>query len=176
MAESPWLNDTEQAAWRGFLEMWRLLMAQLERELHEQNLSHADYQVLVCLSEAPCRRVRMSDLSAMTLLSRSRLSHQVRRMEEAGLVRREECPTDRRGSFAVLTERGWDTIRNAAPCHVRAVREHLFDHLSDEQVRQLVGIVTPVVEHLRRTEVGSHYQPLWQRSVTPSTPCFDESC
>jgi DNA-binding MarR family transcriptional regulator len=172
MADSLWLSDAEQAAWRASLEMWRLLMAQLALELHEQGLSHADYEVLVRLSETPGRRVRMSDLSAMTLLSRSRLSHQVRRMEEAGLVRREECPTDRRGAYTVLTDHGWDTIRAVAPDHVRAVRRHLFDHLTDEQVRQLTEIAARVVDHLRRTEVASHYQPLWQRGDEP-LPCAD---
>lgn len=169
MSDTPWLSDAEQATWRAFLEVWRLLMAQLESELqHDQGLSHADYQVLVSLSEAPGHRVRMSDLSAAALLSRSRLSHQVRRMEEAGLVVREGCPTDRRGSFAVLTELGWQTIQAAAPGHVLAVRRHLFDHLSDTQVGDLLAMMTPVVDHLRTTEAGSHYQSLWQRQA-PTT-------
>ena len=177
MADTPWLSDAEQAAWRGFLEVWRLLMAQLETELQrDQGLSHADYQVLVHLSEAPGRRVRMSDLSAQALLSRSRLSHQVRRMEQAGLVRREGCPTDRRGAFAVLTDHGWQTIQAAAAGHVRAVRQHLFDHLSEEQVGELLTMLAPVAEHLRTTEAGSHYQSLWQRNSTAATSgCADRA-
>lgn len=170
----PWLDETEQAAWRALLEVWRLLGAQLERELHnDQGLSHADYQVLVCLSEAPGRRVRMSDLSARTLLSRSRLSHQIRRMEDTGLVARQECPTDRRGAFAVLTDAGWDTIQAAAPGHVRAVRQHLFDHLSEEQVRQLVTLLTPVVRHLHTTEIGALYQPLCPSGGAPCAGATD---
>lgn len=166
MADAPWLSDAEQATWRTLLELWRLLTAQLETELQrDQGLSHADYQVLVYLSEAPGHRVRMSDLSAQALLSRSRLSHQVRRMEEAGLVVREGCPTDRRGAFAVLTERGWQTIQAAAPGHVRAVRSHLFDHLSERDMNDLLAMITPVVEHLRTTEAGSHFQSLWQRQA-----------
>lgn len=165
MADTPWLSDDEQAAWRAFLEVWRLLMVQLEAELQrDQGLSHADYQVLVHLSEAPGHRVRMSDLSAQALLSRSRLSHQIRRMEQAGLVRREGCPTDRRGAFAVLTDHGWRTIQAAAVGHVSAVRQHLFDHLSAEQVSELLAMMAPVVAHLRTTEAGSHYQSLWQRN------------
>lgn len=166
MADTGWLSEAEQATWRGFLELWRLLMTQLGSELQrDHGLSHADYEVLVVLSEAPGHRVRMSDLSARALLSRSRLSHQVRRMEQAGLVRREDCPTDRRGAFAVLTEHGWQTIQAVAPDHVRSVRRHLFDHLSDQQVHDLLAMITPALEHLRTTEAGSHYQSLWQRQA-----------
>lgn len=161
MDDTPWLSTAEQAAWRGFIEMGRLLMAQLERELQQETgLSHTDYQVLVCLSEAPQRMMRMSDLAAQTLLSRSRLSHQVRRMEQAGLVDRTDCLTDRRGSFAVLTDHGWETIQRAAPGHVRSVRSHLFDHLSAEQVTQLEKIAEPVNRHLRDSppapDLGDH--------------------
>lgn len=163
MTDVPWLTDSEQSAWRGFLQMYQLLMAQLEREL-THGLSHTDYQVLVNLSEAPGHQMRMSDLAAATLLSRSRLSHQIRRLTGRDLVRREECPTDRRGAFAVLTDHGWNVIQAVAPSHVLGVREHLFAHLTPDQVTALAAMSEPVVAHLRRTGVVAEFAHRWQRT------------
>ena len=100
-----WLTDDEQRAWRIHLDVSRLLMYQLERDLQPFGLTNNDYEILVNLSEADDRRMRMSDLAKSTLQSKSRLSHQITRMETAGLVRRENCESDRRGLYAVLTER-----------------------------------------------------------------------
>lgn len=128
-----WLSTQEQASWRAWLSASLLLNDRLNRDLQAQHgLTLADYEILVWLSEAPDRRLRMSDLAERTLSSRSRLSHQVDRMEQAGLVTREVCAEDRRGSFAVLTEHGWDVIVAAAPDHVASVRAHLVDALSPE--------------------------------------------
>ena len=99
--------------------------AELERGTKQHGLSGTDYGVLVCLSEAPERRLRMSELAQATLLEKSRLSHQITRMERAGLVRRESCPGDRRGQFAVLTEQGWDTIAAGRAASRRAGAGHL---------------------------------------------------
>src|SRR5687768_5846996 len=124
--EPRWLTPTEMRAWRGLLTTDRLLFEQLGRDLgRDAGLSMADYEVLVQLSEADDRRLRMSDLASMSLLSKSRLSHQVGRLEEAGWVRRESCPSDRRGAFAVLTEEGFSVLAAAAPGHVDSVRKHL---------------------------------------------------
>ena len=118
--------------------MCALLPEQLERDLSQQHgLSLAEYEVLVRLSEAPERQMRMSELAEATLLSRSRLSHQITRMERAGLVRRQECINDRRGWLAVLTEAGMDRLVAAAPDHVESVRRYVLDQLSDEEFRQL---------------------------------------
>jgi DNA-binding MarR family transcriptional regulator len=147
-----WLTDTEMQAWRGLLTTDRLLFEQLGRDLQQDSgLSMADYEVLVQLSEAPGRRLRMTELAAMSLLSKSRLSHQVARMEDAGWVRREACHDDRRGAFAVLTDGGFDVLVAAAPGHVESVRAHLFDHLSAEEVRQLAAITGRLSEELSRS-------------------------
>ena len=142
-----WLDDEEQEAWRAFLDATRLLFDRLDRELQRRSqISHADYEILVRLSEAPGRRMRMSELAARTQFSRSRLSHAVGRLEEAGWVTREDCPTDRRGAFAVLTDAGWEALRQAAPGHVGDVRHLLFDRLSREQVRALAAISRALAE------------------------------
>src|SRR2546423_3092249 len=103
-----WLDDDEQHAWRAFLSTAQLLLDQLDRELQrEAGMPHAYYEILVVLSEAPDRTLRMSDLAAVTRSSRSRLSHAVARLEERGWVRRTACDTDKRGQFAVLTDEGF---------------------------------------------------------------------
>ncbi|MDB1087655.1 MarR family transcriptional regulator [Streptomyces sp. ACA25] len=144
-----WLSAAEQRAWRTHLDVSRLLMHRLERDLQPFGLTMNDYEILVCLSETDDRRMRMSDLAAATLQSKSRLSHQITRMERAGLVRRETCDSDRRGLFAVLTERGWQTMQGVAPHHVEAVRRHFVDLLSPEELEGLRVSLVPVAEHLR---------------------------
>jgi DNA-binding MarR family transcriptional regulator len=144
-----WLNAEEQRAWRAFLDATRLLFDRLERELQrDAGMPVAYYDILVQLSEAPQRTMRMSDLAASSRSSRSRLSHAVARLEEAGWVCRQECPTDRRGAFASLTEEGFAALEKAAPGHVESVRSHLFDHLSDDQVAQLGDICQGLLGHL----------------------------
>jgi DNA-binding MarR family transcriptional regulator len=141
MAEPRWLSDTEQRAWRSFQLMQATLVRALERDLLEKSgLSMADFAVLVPLSEAPDRLLRARDLGRHLGWERSRLSHQIRRMEQRGLVERRDCPTDARGTFIVLTDAGWAAIEQAAPPHVAAVRTHLFDALTDDDVRDLERI------------------------------------
>ncbi|ALC20796.1 MarR family winged helix-turn-helix transcriptional regulator [Streptomyces pristinaespiralis] len=144
-----WLTDDEQCTWRTHLEVNKLLMHQLEKDLQPFGLTNNDYEILVNLSESPDRRMRMSDLAAATLQSKSRLSHQVTRMESAGLVRRENCESDRRGLYAVLTDEGVATMRKVAPHHVASVRKHFIDLLSPEALAELRESLTPVAEHLR---------------------------
>jgi DNA-binding MarR family transcriptional regulator len=129
-----WLSEREQELWRGWIAASMLLPDRLSRDLQEAHgLTGTDYQILVELSEAPERRMRMSELADRTMLSRSRLSHQVDRMARAGLVDREVCQQDGRGMFAVLTEQGWQTIERAAPDHVESVRRHLLDQLTPQE-------------------------------------------
>jgi DNA-binding MarR family transcriptional regulator len=144
-----WLSEEEQRTWRVHLETNRLLMYQLERDLQPFGLTLNDYEILVNLSESKELRMRMSDLATATLQSKSRLSHQITRMENAGLVRREHCDTDRRGLFAVLTEHGLTTMQKVAPHHVEAVRRHFIDLLSPEALAGLRAALGPVAEHLR---------------------------
>jgi DNA-binding MarR family transcriptional regulator len=144
-----WLNEDEQRTWRLHLDVSRLLMHRLERDLQPFGLTCNDYQILVHLSESEQRRMRMSELATATLQSKSRLSHQITRLESAELVRRESCETDRRGLYAVLTEGGWDTMVRVAPHHVASVRAHFIDLLSAEQLAALEAALAPVREHLR---------------------------
>jgi DNA-binding MarR family transcriptional regulator len=148
--EPGWLNDEEMRAWRAYVVATHLLDAQLNRELQDEHeLALADYELLVRLSEAPCGQERMSTLAEQVASSKSRVSHQIGRMEKAGLVRRQECRADRRGVFAVLTSHGWNVLRKAAPTHVRGVRDHLVDLLSVEERLALAGIFERVANHLR---------------------------
>ncbi len=133
-----WLSADEQQSWRSFITAWTLLNNQLNLDLQSQHgLTIADYEILVRLSETPGRRMRMSELAEVTLASRSRLSHQVGRLEATGLVARAECAEDRRGSFAVLTDAGWQALANSAPTHVTGVRTHVLDVLSKSEFKAL---------------------------------------
>lgn len=152
MTEPRWLDPHEARAWRGNLLMNRLLFAELSRGLNrDAGMSHADYEVLVHLSEEPSHRLRMNELASRLQWEKSRLSHQVTRMQQRGLVEREECRSDARGSFVVLTPQGLDAIRTAAPAHVADVRKHFFDLLSPEEVDVLATITDKVVDHLTGT-------------------------
>lgn len=144
-----WLTEDEQRAWRTHLDVSRLLMHQLERDLQPFGLTNNDYEILVNLSESDDRRMRMSDLARVTLQSKSRLSHQITRMESTGMVRRENCESDRRGLYAVLTELGWETMRKVAPHHVASVRENFIDLLPSDDLAALYRALAPVAEHLR---------------------------
>jgi DNA-binding MarR family transcriptional regulator len=149
MEETRWLDPLEARAWRGWLAACDLVRAQLGRELwQDSRLSDPDYVVLVYLSETPEHQLRMNDLAAALRWSKSRLSHQVARMETRGLVTRAECPSDARGSFAVLTERGMEEIERAAPRHVDGVRRNFIDLLSPEQLTALTEITDVVIDHL----------------------------
>lgn len=137
-------------AWRGYIVGSALLEYRLNRELQEEHgITLADYEILVRLSEQTDMRMRMSQLATDVASSKSRVSHQVARLEGAQLVRREECPSDGRGVFAVLTEQGFEALRNAAPTHLRGVREHLVDHLTVEQQRAMVAIFEGISDRLR---------------------------
>ena len=145
-----WLSAEEQATWRAWISASVLLQERLERDMKAQHgLSMAEYEVMVRLSESPERRLRMSELAGRTLASKSRLSHQITRMEEAGLVSRQGCLQDRRGAFAVLTDKGWQALVAAAPDHVRSVRAWLVDTMAPEEFAQLGLLSERVAERLR---------------------------
>jgi len=138
---SEWLDPLEARAWRAWVQSSAAVRAQLGRDLlAASGLSDADYAVLVQVSEQPDHRIRMSDLAVALRWSKSRLSHQVGRMAARGLVRREECPSDARGSFAVLTPCGLQEIERAAPHHVASVRRHFLNHLDRTQLAALAAI------------------------------------
>ena len=128
MPESPWLDNEQQRAWRAFLAVQARLPAALDAQLQrDAGIPHGYYEILVRLSEAPQRRLRMAELAASAIQSRSRLTHTVARMESKGLVSRAECPSDKRGVYAALTEAGFATLTRAAADHVSAVRELFVD-------------------------------------------------
>lgn len=144
-----WLNDEQQESWRAWLAANMLVPDLLGRDLQAQiGLTFADYEILVRLSETDDRRLRMSDLAEVTLSSRSRLSHQIDRMQKAGLVDRQECTDDRRGYFAVLTDKGWETLVLAAPIHVESVRRRLLDVLTDAEFEELGRLSRKLVDGL----------------------------
>jgi len=147
--EPPWLDDAEARAWRGYMRMRTLLHAQIVRDLaREAGLSGPDYDVLSNVSEAEGRRSRLGDLAARMAWSKSRLSHHITRMEQRGLVTREDCTSDGRGAFVVLTDAGLRAIQAAAPGHVASVRRHFIDLLSREQLDALAEITRTVVRRL----------------------------
>ncbi len=124
MSDTRWLDDDEQHTWRSFLTANRLFFDGIERQLQQESgLPHAYYEILVRLSEAPGRTLRMSELAGFRGFSRSRLSHAVARLEQVGWVERRTCPTDRRGSFAVLADAELAALEAAAPAdYVRGTR------------------------------------------------------
>jgi DNA-binding MarR family transcriptional regulator len=135
MADTRWLDDRQQRAWRGHLAMQARLHAQLNRRLQaDSGLSLSDFDVLVALSEKQDGPMRVQELADHLQWEKSRLSHQLSRMERRGLLERQDCPDDARGAFVVLTASGRSTIEQAAPAHVEAVRALVFDGLDERQV------------------------------------------
>jgi len=144
-----WLDADERRVWLAWLFATKLLWEELERDLQrDAGVPFSYYEILVMLSEAPDRTLRMSDLADATQSSRSRLSHAIARLEDLDWVQRRTCPDDRRGANAVLTDTGFAALQAAAPHHVDSVRTHLFDQLTPTQLGQLREISDTLLEHL----------------------------
>lgn len=149
MTEPRWLSEREERAWRAYRKMQTVLPAQLERDLgRDSGLSEADYEVLSTLSEKTGHRWQLRELAAKMLWSRSRLSHHVARMEQRGLLARQDDPADRRGCMIVLTSEGMDRLEAAAPHHVASVRTHFLDQLTEREVATLTKLAERVVTRL----------------------------
>jgi DNA-binding MarR family transcriptional regulator len=147
MTDTRWLTADEQRAWRAYLESTRVLFDALDRQLQQDaGIPQTYYEILVQLSEAPERSLRMSKLADYTQSSRSRLSHAVDRLVERGWVERVDCPTDKRGQLARMTDDGYAAIVAAAPGHVAAVRRYMIDRLSPQQLATLEQIGLAIVE------------------------------
>ncbi|WP_250444429.1 MarR family winged helix-turn-helix transcriptional regulator [Actinotalea sp. C106] len=145
-AEPRWLTPAQHVHWRAYLLGSARLNEALTRQLEaEAGLSLSEYEILVRLSEVPGRTVRMSELADALVFSRSRLTHTVTRLERRGLVERRTCAADGRGVNCVMTDEGFALLRDAAPGHVRAVRAHLLDLLTDEQFAVLGEAMAAVV-------------------------------
>jgi DNA-binding MarR family transcriptional regulator len=144
-----WLDERQMNAWRGWIEAVTHIAQRIESDLRDDSgLTTDDYEVLVRLSEAPDRRLRMADLAHQVMNSPSRLSQRVDRMVRSGLLVRERCQDDRRGWFAVMTEDGYQRLTAAAPGHVESVRTHFIDQLSDAEIEFLAELMP----RLARTE------------------------
>ena len=149
MPEPRWLSEREMRAWLGYRRMRLLLDLQLDRDLMSRSgLSEQDYDVLSNLSDAAGQQLRLTDLAGHLRWSKSRLSHHVTRMRQRGLVDREECADDARGSMLVLTPAGRKAIREAAPDHVRSVRKHFIDLLTEDELDALAALSERVVQRL----------------------------
>jgi DNA-binding MarR family transcriptional regulator len=155
-AEPRWLSDEEQRVWRAYIHATTLLDDTLDRQLQRDvSMPHMYYGLLVQLSQAPGRKLRMTELAKNMKITRSRLSHAVTRLEKNGWVRRQDCPSDKRGQNAFLTDEGFEVLKEAAPGHVSLVRKAMFDRLSEEQVRQLGEIMCVIADGLEPTGTGA---------------------
>ncbi|AYG82277.1 Transcriptional regulator SlyA [Streptomyces hundungensis] len=154
MTSAPnWLSDEEQRTWRAYLHATRLLEDHLDRQLQrDAGMPHVYYGLLVQLSQAPRRRMRMTELAKNSKITRSRLSHAVARLENNGWIRREDCPSDKRGQLAILTDAGYEVLERTAPGHVAAVRQAMFDRLTPAQVDQLGEIMRVMAQGLQPTD------------------------
>ena len=149
-----WLTDREQLAWRALIAMWTRLNAQLAREMAaESDLSMADFSVLVALTDSCAGKTRAFSLADALQWEKSRLSHQLGRMEKRGLIERTECAEDGRGQLVGVTPAGQAAIEAAAPAHVAAVRRMFFDALSASQVDAITEIAKAALERIDGTTV-----------------------
>lgn len=145
-----WLDDEEMQAWRGMVDVYNEINAVIEADLLDTHgLSGGEYGVLVTLSEAPERQLRMCDLAATLHVSPSGLTRRIDRLVKDGLVARESAPDDRRVTLAVLTDDGMAKLRSAAPDHVECVRRNFIDQLTRTQIRQLGAALASVMERRR---------------------------
>jgi DNA-binding MarR family transcriptional regulator len=151
--DTPWLSAEQQHTWRTFLAMQSRLTAHLGRQLQaDSELSLADYEVLVHLTDVAEGRLRVMELARDLDWEKSRLSHHLARMVKRGLIARKECATDGRGSFIAITPAGRSTIEAAAPRHVETVRRLLFDALDPEQTAALTALSEQILGRIEQRE------------------------
>ncbi|GAB2635961.1 MarR family transcriptional regulator [Prescottella soli] len=149
MTDTPWLSDDEHRLWRAYLDATRLLLQELDRQLvSDAALPFGDYEILVLLSEAPEKRLRMSELADASTVSRSGITRAVARLAKAGQVRRVECESDKRGAWAELTDDGAARLAQAGPGHVAAVRANMLDLLSPRDIMVMTHRFSEMRQHL----------------------------
>ena len=157
-AEEPpvrWLTDAELTSWLSVVRLISWLPWSIDQQLQrDSNLGMVEYQVLAMLSQRPERKMRMSSLAEVTNASLSRLSHLVTRLEARGLVRREADPADGRFTNAILTDKGLQTLAEAAPGHVAHVRSLVIDVLSPEQLRRLGLSADRIMSHIDTSAIN----------------------
>lgn len=140
-----WLTAEQQQVWRAYLLGSVMMLDRIDADLRPFGLDRAEYEILVMLSETDGQRLRMSELADAVHHSRSRLTHTISRMEKANLVRRTDCPTDRRGVWAELTAEGFELIKEAAPTHVETVRKYFVEVMSEEDFAAVGRALSAVV-------------------------------
>ena len=145
-ATAAWLDEAEMEAWQAFLRASIRLMERLDTELGGHGVSLADYEILVHLSGETTGELRMTELAARTLVSRSGLTRRLDRLVDAGLVERRSCPTDRRGVYAVLTPAGRTRLEQAAPTHVEGVRRHFLSQVQGQDLQTFTETLNAIVE------------------------------
>ena len=145
-----WLTPAEESAWRKYIVASRRMYEALDEDLTSHGLSLSDYEILVHLSDAKDRSLRMAELAEKTILSRSRLSHRIKYMEGKGWVERQKCASDKRGTWAVMTNKGWNTIVKAAPDHVASIRKRFIDQISKADQANIAAIFEKVESNLRK--------------------------
>ena len=154
-AEPRWLDEVEMQAWLRLLRVVMLLPGALDRQLRQDaGLTHASYMVLACLSDAPERSMRMSELARVTATSQSRLSHAVAALEQRGWVQRRPCHEDKRGQIATLTDAGAAVLVETAPGHVAKVRSLVFDPLTPTEVEHLSAVAERLVGPLEADQAA----------------------
>ncbi|MFF2133341.1 MarR family winged helix-turn-helix transcriptional regulator [Streptomyces olivochromogenes] len=160
-----WLSPAEQRAWRAYIGAASLIEDTIDRQLQaETGMPHLYYSILAMLSEAPDRRLRMTDLAATLKITRSRLTYGVTRLANDGLVRREGCHSDKRTQIAVLTDEGLAVLERAAPGHAEQVMTAVFDQLTPEQVGQLEEICEAITRGIQGENPGACGEDLpWRR-------------
>lgn len=147
--DTQWLSTEQQGSWRAYLGGVTILQDKLDRDLRERHdLSMAEYEILVRLSETPEHRMRMAELASSVSHSRSRMTHTVARLERAAFVTRQACPADGRGVEAILTDAGFARLAEASHTHVRGVREYFVSQCTDEEFAMLGDVMQRIVEHL----------------------------
>jgi DNA-binding MarR family transcriptional regulator len=150
VAQPKWLDDRRQHLWQAYLHVNQHLYALLEQELARDGVSGPDFKVLHPVIEAPDGVLRARELGAEIGWDRSRLSHHLARMEQRGLIIREECAEDGRGLMVRVTNAGRSAMETAAPAHVENTRRYFFDLLSDDELETLTAVFDRLLENLTR--------------------------
>ncbi|MEU4098211.1 MarR family transcriptional regulator [Streptomyces sp. NPDC026673] len=149
MSETHWLTDEEQRVWRLFIAVARKLNAHLDHQLRTTSgIPATYYEILVHLSEAPDRSLRMAAIADKCFSARGKVSHAVAKLEKSGYVLRTASDSDGRGFVATLTDYGLAALHEAAARHVEEVRQYVFDPLTQEQQKALEGISATMLEML----------------------------
>ncbi len=156
MTKVRWLNAPEERAWRALQFMQMRLEAEIVRQLAlDSGLSYSDYVVLVALTDQPDGRLRLFEVGRVLGWEKSRVSHQVARMAERGLVKKDKCGSDRRGAYVAVTAKGREEIGAAAPGHVATVRRLFVDVLTPAQLDVIADAAEAVLARFDRENAGA---------------------